>query len=627
MDYQILTAIADNSRLLFAIACVLFGTAALGNFRIIWSLLATAAFSVFAIAAISGSHIDFGMAGIIVIPAIIGGACLVFVGSMLFMHSRPRPPAHSSRIKIVCMIAGGVFLVLSMTTGSKPQLLSDRRVAAIQSVDIEKMVKWSQDAADIGEKEWKAIAALPLDAKTLAFLEGLVKKRPQWTAEVCAVLLEHRPSRARLEFIRGLTRQSDYFVWPFLVGLYEQQDKEAFWLAVQKTEFKRITHVLAEKGRFDVIEAMWDALDEPGELPEGVPRKSRQDFVARVSPYDFFPRTDLLAAFLAAGLSPDATFNTYGQSAFMRAIQAGNREAADALLKAGAKTEYRDSMGRTALLYAIQYNDSKTFHQLLSHKKILSIPDAAGLTPLHMAAWMGNPEMTEALLEAGVPADDAASSVIHLPSPLFFAATGGGPLMMQTILKKTGEKSGELIRQTDTNGKSVFDLAVNGVSPLDLCRMLDAKFIPGQLPSSFGLDAEYPILDNLLAFQEKRNRTASLLLAGGADPFWRSPDGGTVFHALFDWKAVWRAAKRKDFIHEYNEIPGPPEQYALGWWERTWHNSDSNAKRFSEQYREVLAIARALGLPDVPVANPSELCRYSNFPTSCWETFVPANEK
>jgi ankyrin repeat protein len=143
-------------------------------------------------------------------------------------------------------------------------------------------------------------------------------------------------------------------------------------------------------------------------------------------------------------------FNLKG---FDRAIQLGNERAVKIFLKAGVKSNEKDTSGATPLLKAASLNRTAVAAVLIDAKADINAQDLQGFTPLHWAAFKGFPEMTKLLVERG--ADVNAKSNMGL-TPMMQATMWGHDRIVGYLLSK-GAKPDE----TDNEGLTALHNAVS----------------------------------------------------------------------------------------------------------------------------------------------------------------------
>lgn len=144
----------------------------------------------------------------------------------------------------------------------------------------------------------------------------------------------------------------------------------------------------------------------------------------------------------------DPSFRTPTQkrSALMYiAAQSGLDEAASIeimtmLLKAGARLNDTDDCGKTAVMYAVEYNNSRPafLTLLLRSRPDLSIKDGNGNSALYIAAMNGCAESAKLLLEAGADPNQMKRENKFLTAPIHYAAENGRYDIVRTILEHRG---------------------------------------------------------------------------------------------------------------------------------------------------------------------------------------------
>ena len=76
-------------------------------------------------------------------------------------------------------------------------------------------------------------------------------------------------------------------------------------------------------------------------------------------------------------------------------------EAVNALVSAGSDIHAQDAAGFTPLNMAAQQGKVETINALLAAGSNIQTPATTGVTPLHSAAAFGTPEAINALIDAG----------------------------------------------------------------------------------------------------------------------------------------------------------------------------------------------------------------------------------
>ena len=115
---------------------------------------------------------------------------------------------------------------------------------------------------------------------------------------------------------------------------------------------------------------------------------------------------DILKLLVENGKADVNDKSSYGVTPLIAAAAAGKGEAISYLLAHGADATAKDDLGKTALIYASNYDDPKTLSKLLSLNKLaVNIPDNSGNTPLIYSAQKGLLNNVKTLLAAGAKAD------------------------------------------------------------------------------------------------------------------------------------------------------------------------------------------------------------------------------
>ncbi|KAI4897514.1 hypothetical protein NFI96_015906, partial [Prochilodus magdalenae] len=100
--------------------------------------------------------------------------------------------------------------------------------------------------------------------------------------------------------------------------------------------------------------------------------------------------------------------NDLYQTPLHLAVVTQQKEAVEALLEAGADVTLTDRHGNTALHLAAQQKEGEMVQVLLRHRAVLdltSVPNTAGLCPLHLAVLANSLNSVRALLEGGASAE------------------------------------------------------------------------------------------------------------------------------------------------------------------------------------------------------------------------------
>lgn len=115
---------------------------------------------------------------------------------------------------------------------------------------------------------------------------------------------------------------------------------------------------------------------------------------------------DILRLLVENGKADVNDKSSYGVTPLIAAAAAGQADAIAYLLEHGADATAKDDLGKTALLYASNYEDAKTIDKLLAlNKAAVNIPDNSGNTPLIYSAQKGLSANIKSLLAAGAKID------------------------------------------------------------------------------------------------------------------------------------------------------------------------------------------------------------------------------
>jgi ankyrin repeat protein len=125
------------------------------------------------------------------------------------------------------------------------------------------------------------------------------------------------------------------------------------------------------------------------------------------------------------------------RQALLKAVQAGDNDAVQRLLRQGADVNARAQDGTTALMYAIAVGDSKLLRMLLDHKADVNAKNQAGATALMWA--VGDPDKARALLDRGADVNARAGSG---RTPLMIAVGSPGAADLVKLLIEKGADVG-----------------------------------------------------------------------------------------------------------------------------------------------------------------------------------------
>ncbi len=145
-----------------------------------------------------------------------------------------------------------------------------------------------------------------------------------------------------------------------------------------------------------------------------------------------------------------------GYASLYVAIQEGNIEAAELLIKYGVNVNDNDERNRTPLHIAIGRKQLEIAKLLIKNGANVNaktkINDKDGLTPTHFAVFADTPEFIELLASHGALINERESPEGH--TPLHFAALYGNKSVIQALIDK-----GQDIEDVDNNGRTALFLA------------------------------------------------------------------------------------------------------------------------------------------------------------------------
>jgi len=180
---------------------------------------------------------------------------------------------------------------------------------------------------------------------------------------------------------------------------------------------------------------------------------------------------EALEALLKAGANTSVTERS-GKAALAVAAEAGCAECVKLLIAAGADVNHRDQIQGTALLWAAGFGSPEAVRELLRGGADASLADTNGLTPLLWAAGVGEVGAVEALLDA--KADVAAADHIDGDNALMRAARSGKVESLALLVAR-----GAAVNEKNRRGATALHLAA-GRGTLEKVRvLLEAKADPG----------------------------------------------------------------------------------------------------------------------------------------------------
>lgn len=242
---------------------------------------------------------------------------------------------------------------------------------------------------------------------------------------------------------------------------------------------------------------------------------------------------DITSLLLTNGAEVD-WLTDFGETALMRASQSGQVEIVKLLLEAGAMVNRPNNGNFTALQYAISSDQVETVTILLDAgaeftrpsgtfelslatewetfdlvRKAGADPEAAGITPIMIAAFQGDAEKVRALLHADTAAD---------PGPaLHYAVFSGDPAILSILLEAAGV-------QVDHN-------LFGWTALMHASQRGPAEMVSLLLDAGAAVDLKGGVYIHtalMYASGEGHTEIVRLLLAAGADPHLRNRYGETA---------------------------------------------------------------------------------------------------
>jgi hypothetical protein len=161
-----------------------------------------------------------------------------------------------------------------------------------------------------------------------------------------------------------------------------------------------------------------------------------------------------------------------------KAIELDRAQMVRSALAAGAEPNVRDERGSVALLIALRDGSLEAAEVLFTHPGIeVDAANAAGETPLMMAALRGQVVWVQRLLDKGARINRAGWT------PLHYAASGGEPRAVQLLLER-----GAAIDALSPNRSTPLMMAA-GYGAIDSARLLAAHGADRAARNAAGLSA------------------------------------------------------------------------------------------------------------------------------------------
>ncbi|MEK8052278.1 ankyrin repeat domain-containing protein [Ideonella sp. DXS22W] len=172
------------------------------------------------------------------------------------------------------------------------------------------------------------------------------------------------------------------------------------------------------------------------------------------------PTVPLFAGLLLAlGLS---TAHAGAYEDFFRALEVDNASGVVALLQRGFDPNSRDPRGQTALYAALREGSGQVAAALLSHPQTrIDLANAAGETPLMIAALKGRLDAVRQLLDRGAALEREGWT------PLHYAASGPAVAVVQLLLEH-----GAKVDARSPNGSTPLMMAARNGSEESVAMLL-----------------------------------------------------------------------------------------------------------------------------------------------------------
>ena len=222
------------------------------------------------------------------------------------------------------------------------------------------------------------------------------------------------------------------------------------------------------------------------------------------------------------------------ESPLSEAIQSGNREEIQKLLKDPAAVKATEADGTTPLHWAVRADDVETSRALLKAGANASAANRYGVTPLSLAAANGNAAMIEALLSAGASANTIVSKG---QTVLMTAARTGHPDAVRVLIDHGADVNA---RESQLGETALMWAASENhaeVVTLLASRGADVNVRSSTIPfpkDRFGLEGVLTILPHgnwtplMYAARDGGAAAARALAKAGADVNATDPDGTTA---------------------------------------------------------------------------------------------------
>jgi ankyrin repeat protein len=201
---------------------------------------------------------------------------------------------------------------------------------------------------------------------------------------------------------------------------------------------------------------------------------------------------------VTAGFSQAQTATgSAAEEAFFRAVANDDAGTVSTMFLRGVDPNSVDPKGQLAVNIALREGNARVLARFLAHPDLkVNLANAAGETPLMMAALKGELDWMRKLLDRG------AEVVREGWSPLHYAASGPGTEAVQLLIER-----GAALDARSPNGTTPLMMAAK-YGAIDAARLLLARGADPKLRNELGLDAAE------FARQAGRERLAEQLAVG-----------------------------------------------------------------------------------------------------------------
>jgi ankyrin repeat protein len=212
----------------------------------------------------------------------------------------------------------------------------------------------------------------------------------------------------------------------------------------------------------------------------------------------------------------------FTQEGFFKAIRLRDGRAVKAFLQGGMDPNIRDSDGRTALTFALEFTDASMIEPLME-KADLALADTAGNSPLYLALRYDHKEIFDRLLEKGMDINSRGRNNLNTQTILHLAVQRRDQATVQKLLEKGANPN----LADDSGAVPLFDTVGREPSSFEIMNLLiergaDVNFAgPGK-----GLTALMYAAMNYNIPPETKLQVMKTLLERGANPNQQDTQNG-----------------------------------------------------------------------------------------------------